>query len=85
MSVFVACKDCLDRGIGCHETCDAYKQERIEHKRLKALAERDEQFRLYRTENSLACRDRRAKKQSAFTRHGKKYWYGKSQGYGGKR
>lgn len=31
------CKDCPDREVGCHSTCEKYKKWKEEHDRVKAI------------------------------------------------
>ena len=44
------CKDCPDRHVGCHGTCEKYKKERAEMDSLKARMKNDDDFHRYKQE-----------------------------------
>ena len=48
MSLSAPCKDCGDRVIGCHSTCDKYKQFSYEHKeyvrKVNACRRKDREY-----------------------------------------
>ena len=48
MSLSAPCKDCCERGIGCHSTCDKYKQFEDERKeyvqKVKACRRKDREY-----------------------------------------
>lgn len=44
------CKDCPDRHVGCHGTCERYKAERAEMDRLKERMKNDDDFHRYKQE-----------------------------------
>ena len=41
------CKNCKDRVIGCHATCETYMKERKKLDRLKVEASKEDDFRYY--------------------------------------
>lgn len=55
--MFKACKDCPDRKLGCHSTCERYLSEKAERARIK---ERAAEYGLHeRIERELALRRKR--------------------------
>lgn len=44
------CRNCPDREVGCHATCEKYNKEKAEHARLKAKREREKLHSNYMNE-----------------------------------
>lgn len=61
------CKDCKDRKVGCHSTCEKYNLEKAEFYKIKQTAINDRSIEHYN-------RDRRFMRRNAQLRHyGKTY------------
>lgn len=58
------CTDCVDREIGCHDKCDKYKREVLEHNRIKANLEKSYITRSYVCERIIKSK----RKKSSFVR-----------------
>lgn len=37
-----SCKDCTERKLGCHATCEKYIKDKMEHDKLKELIKKEE-------------------------------------------
>lgn len=44
------CKDCENRHIGCHSTCEKYNRERDENEKIKKKIEEEKKYFKYKTE-----------------------------------
>lgn len=46
MSVIFSCKDCNERHVGCHSTCEKYIAEKAESERIRQLKLKEAQGRI---------------------------------------
>lgn len=59
----IPCKDCLDRYVGCHSTCDKYiewnKQHLEQKKIISASRQKDKEINMFERDRKRKCARRR--------------------------
>ena len=63
MSSFYCCKDCQERSVGCHSTCERYLEARAAHEKHEAQLKLNREFYNYACANMAKRTDRVAKKK----------------------
>lgn len=59
-----SCRDCTERHLGCHSTCERYKQDCVERAKLKAKIAKSNQYDAYAKDIHATRRNRAAKHRS---------------------
>lgn len=69
MSLVNSCRDCADRKVGCHSTCEKYKQFRAKLDEINEKRHKENDVNNYSWELIRRNRERGIKKNKRFTRH----------------
>ena len=70
-SGITCCKNCHDRKLKCHSTCEAYHEELEEHRKQKAVYRQGKEYRDYTCDHAAMNLDISAKKKKTRDIHGR--------------
>ena len=72
MSFTYSCKDCTDRHVGCHGTCEKYKKESEERDAIRLAEKRQRDIMNFMSAGVVETLDRKAKnrKKRSYYRRG---------------